>query len=110
MVAPTESPRNMVAAFMILLDAASNNRNVFVPISFTRLPNISIPTKGTADGTNRATTVVTAMGKTILRTCMFLNSVSLGYSFSCSFILILSSFFVHRSLTTMGMITGTSAM
>ena len=35
-VAPTDSPRKMVAAFMILLEAASNKRNVLVPISFTR--------------------------------------------------------------------------
>ena len=36
---------------------------LLVPISFTRLPNISIPIKGTALGTNRATTVVTKSGK-----------------------------------------------
>ena len=56
MVAPTDRPRKMVAAFMMLLDAASNRREVLVPISFTRLPNINIPIKGTALGTKRATT------------------------------------------------------
>ena len=68
MVAPTESPRKMVAAFMMLLEAASNRRNVLLPISFTRLPNINIPIKGTALGTKRATTVVTTIGKTIFKT------------------------------------------
>ena len=38
-------------------DEAGNKRNVLVPISFTRLPNINIPTKGTALGTKRATIV-----------------------------------------------------
>ena len=51
MVAPTDNPRKIVAAFMILLEAASNRRNVLVPISFTRLPNINIPIKGTELGT-----------------------------------------------------------
>ena len=65
MVAPTDNPRKIVAAFMMLLEAASNRRNVLVPISFTRLPNINIPIKGTELGTNRATTVVTTIGKII---------------------------------------------
>lgn len=55
----------MVAAFIMLLEAASNKRKVLLPISFTRLPNINIPINGTALGTKRATTVVTAIGKII---------------------------------------------
>ena len=109
-VAPTDKPRKMVAAFIILFEAASNRRKVLAPISFTRLPNISIPIKGTALGTKRATTVVTTIGKTIFSTRRFLISVFEGYFFSCSFILMLSSFLVHKSRTTNGMITGTSAI
>ena len=110
MVAPTDNPKKMVAAFMMLFDAASNRRNVLVPISLTRLPNISIPINGTALGTNRATTVVTTIGKMIFKTRKFLISVVDGYFFSCSFILMDSSFFEQSSLTTSGMITGTSAI
>ena len=76
----------------------------------TRLPNISIPINGTALGTNRATTVVTTIGKIIFKTRKFLISVVDGYFFSCSFILMDSSFFEQSSLTTNGMITGTSAI
>mgnify|MGYP002508064623 CR=1 FL=1 len=36
------SAKKIVAAFMILLEAASNKRKVLLPISFTRLPNINI--------------------------------------------------------------------
>ena len=64
-VAPTQRPRKMVAAFMIPPEAASNRRLVSEPTSLIRLPNISIPIKGTAEGTNSATTVVTVMGKRI---------------------------------------------
>ena len=73
MVAPTDNPKKMVAAFMMLFDAASNRRNVLVPISLTRLPNISIPINGTALGTNRATTVVTTIGKMIFKTRKFFD-------------------------------------
>ena len=110
MVAPTDNPRKIVAAFMMLLEAASNRRNVLVPISFTRLPNINIPIKGTELGTNKATTVVTTIGKIIFNTRKFLISMLEGYFFSCSFMLIRNSFLEHSSLTTNGMITGTKAM
>ena len=110
MVAPTEMPKKMVAAFMMLFDAASNRREVLLPISLTKLPNISIPTKGTADGTNKATTVVVTIGKRILSTRKFLISTFDGYFFSCSFMLIDNSFFEHHIRTTKGMITGTKAM
>ena len=63
MVAPTDNPKKMVAAFMMLFDAASNRRDVLVPISLTRLPNISIPINGTALGTNRATTASLRLGR-----------------------------------------------
>ena len=75
MVAPTLSPRKMVAAFIMLLAAASNRRLVSEPISLIRLPNISIPIKGTAVGTKRATMVVTAIGKIIFSTRRFFISV-----------------------------------
>lgn len=109
-VAPTERPKKMVAVFMMLFEAASDKRNVLVPISFTRLPNISIPIKGTAVGTKRATSVVTTIGKTIFSTRRFLISVVDGNFFYCSFMLMLSSFLVHKSFTTKGMITGTKAI
>ena len=60
-VAPTDNPKKIVAAFMILFEAASNKREVSLPISLIKLPNINIPIKGTALGTNRATTVVTTI-------------------------------------------------
>ena len=109
-VAPTDNPKKIVAAFMILFEAASNKREVSLPISLIKLPNINIPIKGTALGTNKATTVVTTIGKRIFSTRRFLISVFEGYFFSCSFILILNSFLVHHSLTTKGMITGTKAI
>ena len=110
MVAPTLNPRKMVAAFIMLLAAASNRRLVSEPISLIRLPNINIPIKGTAVGTKRATIVVTAIGKTIFNTRRFFISVFEGYSFSCSFMLIISSFLLQSSFTTNGMITGTNAI
>ena len=109
-VAPTQSPRKMVAAFITPFDAASNKREVSLPISLTKLPNISIPTKLTADGTKIATMVVTAMGKIILSTRIFLITVPSGYRRSCSFILMRSSFSEHNSFTTNGIITGTNAI
>ena len=109
-VAPTDNPKKIVAAFMILFEAASNKREVSLPISLIKLPNINIPIKGTALGTNRATTVVTTIGNTIFSTRRFLISTEEGYFFSCSFILILNSFFVHQIFTTNGMITGTRAI
>ena len=75
MVAPTQRPKKMVAAFMMLFDAASNKRLVSLPISLIRLPNINIPTNDTAVGTKIATTVVTAIGKIIFSTRKFLISV-----------------------------------
>ena len=82
---------------MILLAAASNKRLVSEPISLIKLPNINIPIKGTAVGTNKATIVVTAIGKIIFNTRRFLISVFEGYSFSCSFMLIINSFLVQNS-------------
>ena len=78
MVAPTDRPKKMVAAFMMPFEAVSNKREVFAPISLIRLPNISIPTRDTASGTMIATMVVTAIGKIILSALMFLNSVLEG--------------------------------
>ena len=109
-MAPTLNPKKMVAAFMILLAAASNKRLVSEPISLIKLPNINIPIKGTAVGTNKATIVVTAIGKINFNTRRFLISVFEGYSFSCSFMLIINSFLVQNSFTTIGMMTGTSAI
>ena len=77
-VAPTLSPKKIVAAFIMLLAAASNKRLVSAPISLIRLPNINIPIKGTAVGTKRATIVVTAIGKMIFSTRRFLISVFEG--------------------------------
>ena len=88
----------------------SNKRLVSEPISLIKLPNINIPIKGTAVGTNKATIVVTAIGKIIFNTRRFLISVFEGYSFSCSFMLIINSFLVQNSFTTIGMMTGTSAI
>ena len=65
MVAPTAKPRKIVAAFMIVSEAAEYNRPVRLPNSLTRLPKSNIPTKGTDDGTNNETTVPRAIGKSI---------------------------------------------
>ena len=62
-VAPTQRPRKTVAVFMMELEMVSNRRPVSEPISFRRLPNMSIPMSDTADGTSNATMVVTAIGK-----------------------------------------------
>ena len=110
MVAPTDKPRKMVAAFMIPLEAALNKREVLLPISLIKLPNINIPTNDTASGTMIATIVVTVIGKRIFNTRMFLNSCLLGYNLSCSFMLIFKSFSEQVNFTTNGMITGTKAM
>ena len=66
-VAPTVVPRNIViifissfcAVFAILSQA---------PLSLSRLPNISIPTSGAAEGIIRAMTTVTRIGKIIFST------------------------------------------
>ena len=77
-VAPTQSPRKMVAAFMIPFEAASKRRKVSLPISLMRLPNMSIPTRLTAVGTKIATIVVTAIGNMIFNTLIFLICVASG--------------------------------
>ena len=77
-VAPTHRPRKMVAVFIKPLLAVVKRRFVSAPISRIRLPNISMPTSGTAVGTRIATMVVTAMGKMILTARMFLISVLTG--------------------------------
>ena len=51
-----------------------------------------------------------AAAQLIFKTRIFLISTVEGYFFSCSFILIRSSFWEQRALTTSGMITGTSAI
>ena len=71
-VAPTQSPRKIVAAFIRPLLATLKSLDVSAPISLMRLPNISIPTSGTAVGTKIATMVVTAMGKIIFTARIFL--------------------------------------
>ena len=110
MVAPTQRPRNTVAVFMMEFEMVSNKRLVSEPISFSKLPNINMPMRLTADGTSSATMVVTAIGKIILITFSFLILLPEGKSLSCSFMLIFSSFSEQSIFTTSGMMTGTSAM
>lgn len=73
MVAPTVKPRKIVAVFSIVSDAAANNRCVSVPISLTRLPKRSIPTKGTEDGTSNETMIHKTTGNIIFSNLRFLS-------------------------------------
>ena len=110
-VAPTVNPKKMVAAFIMVSEAALNKRLVSVPISLIRLPNSNMPTKGTEEGTSNATIVPNTMGKIILRVRIFLISILLGYNFSCSFILIPNSlfdtvYFTNQEAAALGIIGG----
>jgi pyruvate carboxylase subunit B len=109
-VAPTQTPKNTVAVFIIGPEAASAKRAVLGPISFSRFPSISIPISGAADGTSIATTNVRTIGNKIFTVLKCLISYLGGYSLSCFFILIMKSSLVISNFATPGMITGTIAI
>ena len=97
-VAPTEMPRKIVVAFRTSFCAAWLRRSVH-PHSRRRLPNISIPIRGTAGGRISPQAIVEIIGKRIL-------SVR-DTGRSCS-IFIERSAFVVKSLIIGGWIRGTS--
>ena len=63
-VAPTDTPRNMVTIFISSFCAVLESLSV-TPHSLSRLPNISMPISGAAEGTSRDTNIVTTMGNII---------------------------------------------
>ena len=62
--APTQVPSRITRMFIRAFPAVSASLPV-LPHSLNRLPSISIPTSGAADGRSRTTTVVTAIGNRI---------------------------------------------
>ncbi len=108
-VAPTVSPKKIVAVFIIGPLAASASRLVDVPTSFTRLPNNNIPSNGTDDGTKIATTVPSTIGNDFHRFQILISCFD-GNFLSISRILIEKSFLLISKLATSGIMTGTSAI
>ena len=66
--APTVTPSRMVTMSMIGPRAASAKRRV-TPLSFSRLPKKSIPSRGSPEGTRKAVSKRPMMGKTIFSVC-----------------------------------------
>ena len=62
--APTHVPSRITRIFESALDDVSDRRAV-LPLSLNRLPIISIPISGATEGSSRAITTVTAIGKRI---------------------------------------------
>ena len=62
--APTHVPRMITRMFIRAFYAVSESLAV-LPHSLNRLPSISIPTSGAADGRSNTTTTVTAIGNRI---------------------------------------------
>ena len=63
-VAPTVTPRKMTTMLFISFCEVLLRRST-TPLSRKRLPSISMPTSGAAEGNRRLTMIVTAMGKMI---------------------------------------------
>ena len=61
MVEPMASPRNSVTVLAISFDEALVRRST-APDSFIRLPSISMPISGVANGTRMPTTTLTTIG------------------------------------------------
>ena len=99
-VAPTQTPRKMVTMFISSFWAVLSRRSV-TPHSCIRLPSIRQPTRGAAEGTSRATKMVTTKGKMIFSVLETLRSGRMT-------ILRSSSLVSARMMG--GWITGTSAM
>ena len=99
-VAPTEMPRNMVTIFISSFWAVLERRSV-TPLSRNRLPSISRPISGAAEGSMKDTNMVTMMGNIIFS---FWDT-----GLSC-FISIRRSSFVVSAFIIGGCMTGTSAM
>ena len=98
---PTESPSMIVTMLQSAFDIVSAMRETDVPTSFARLPSISAPISGTADGSRSAQSRSTMSGKHIFS--IFLTGRSCG-------ILMRRSSFVVRAFMIGGWMIGTSAM
>ena len=98
---PTDKPSMIVTILMSAFDIVSAMRATEGPTSFARLPSISAPMSGTADGSNTAQSRSTTSGKQIFS--IFFTSRSGG-------ILISRSSFVVSAFIIGGWIIGTSAM
>ena len=97
---PTARPSMMVTILMSSLAAVLDRRST-TPHSLNRLPNISIPTSGVADGSSRAQIISTESGKTIF---------SIWRTGRSCFISISRSALVVSRRMIGGWIMGTSAM
>ena len=99
-VAPTASPRKIVVMFRISFWAARLRRSV-APHSRSRLPNISMPTRGTEAGRTSPVTTVQMIGKRIFSRLLTGRSCPMRMALS---------FFVVSSLMTGGWMRGTRDM
>ncbi len=99
-VAPTDTPRKTVTMFISSFCTVLLSRSV-TPHSLNRLPSIRHAISGAAEGTSRATKMVTTMGKMIF---------SVLETWRRGFMTILRSFSVVSSFMMGGWITGTSAI
>ena len=99
-VAPTVTPRKMVTMFISSFCAVLDRRSV-TPETRRRLPNISMPISGAAEGSSSETMTVTAMGK--------ITSSRLLTGRSCCMTME-RSFLVVNARMMGGWMTGTSAM
>ena len=99
-VAPTDTPRKMVTMLMSSFCTVLLSRSV-TPHSLNRLPSIRQAMRGPAEGTSRATKIVTTMGKMIFS---FLDTCRRGFMTICRSFSVVSSFMIG------GWMTGTRAM
>ena len=99
-VAPTVRPKNIVTIYINEFCAVSTSFGT-TPLSFNRLPNISIPISGAAVGKSPITIIIATIGNTIFS--VFETGLN------CSIFIALSSLVV-KALIIGGCITGTSAM
>ena len=99
-VAPTDTPRKMVTMFISSFWTVLLRRSV-TPHSLKRLPSIRQAISGPAEGTSRATKMVTTMGKMIF---------SVLLTWRRGFMTIWRSLSVVSSFIMGGWITGTRAI
>ena len=97
---PTVSPSSITTMSLSDVEAVLARRSVF-PLSFSRLPKNSMPSRGSPEGTMKVVMSRPMMGKSIF---------SVFDTFLPGFILITRSFFVVSRRMMNGCITGTSAM
>jgi len=82
-VPPTARPRNSVTVFAISFDEAFVRRST-APDSFIRLPSISMPISGVANGTRMPTITVTMIGNMIrVRVLSFRDAYGIRIERSC---------------------------